>query len=135
MFNVIIHNKEKDTYMAPAVYDGATLEWTISGMPGRLFFTVHADAGLQFQEGDTVQVEVGGTPLFFGYVFVKSQTKDSSIEVIAYDQLRYLKNKESYTYKGKKASEVITDLANTFQLHVGEIADTEFVIDKKRKTM
>lgn len=131
MFNVIIHNKEKDTYMAPAVYDGATLEWTISGMPGRLSFTVHADAGLQFQEGDTVQVEVDGIPLFFGYVFVKNQTKDSSIEVIAYDQLRYLKNKESYTYKGKKASEVITDLANTFQLHSGEIADTEFVIDKK----
>ncbi|MGP1555540.1 MAG: XkdQ/YqbQ family protein [Dialister pneumosintes] len=128
---MIIHNKQQNKYFSPAVYDDARVKWEISGTPGKFTFTVYKDDALQFQEGDIVQLEVDGTPFFYGYIFIKNQNKNNGIQVTAYDQLRYLKNKESYQYKAKKASDVITELAGYFQLNVGKIADTGFVIDKK----
>lgn len=131
MFEVIIHNKTENKYYAPAVLDGAKIEWTISGAPGKFTFTVYKDETLKFVEGDTVQVKVGDKAVFFGFVFAKKRNKDSSIDVTAYDQLRYLKNKESWQYKNMTATQVIQKLAEYFQLKVGTLADTGFVIDKR----
>ena len=111
--------------------DGAKIEWTISGAPGKFTFTVYKDETLKFVEGDTVQVKVGDKAVFFGFVFAKKRNKDSSIDVTAYDQLRYLKNKESWQYKNMTATQVIQKLAEYFQLKVGTLADTKFVIDKR----
>lgn len=130
-FKIIIHNKRKDQYFAPSVMDGAELVYELAGTPGKLTFSAHKDAALDFGEGDTVQLVIDGAPCFFGYVFKKKRGRASHIEVTAYDQLRYLKNKDSITYKGKKASELIKMLADDFQLTTGEIADTGFVIDKR----
>lgn len=130
-FKIIIHNKEADKYFAPAVLDGAELSLELTGAPGKLVFSAHKDEILDFKEGDTVQLVVDGAPCFFGYVFKKKRNREQHIEVTAYDQLRYLKNKDSITYKGKKASELITMLAEDFQLKVGDISDTGFVIDKR----
>ena len=131
MFEVIIHNKTENKYYAPGVLDGAKIEWTISGAPGKFTFTVYKDETLKFVEGDTVQVKVGDKAVFFGFVFAKKRNKDSSIDVTAYDQLRYLKNKESWQYKNMTATQVIQKLAEYFQLKVGTLADTKFVIDKR----
>lgn len=131
MFDVIIHNKKEDKYYAPAILDGAKIEWIISGAPGKFSFRVYKDAALNFSEGDIVQVKINGTPAFYGFIFVKKRNKDSTIEVTAYDQLRYLKNKDSWQYKNMTATEVIQKLADYFQLKVGTLTDTKFVIDKR----
>ena len=43
---------------------------------------------------------------------------------IVYDQLRYLKNKETIVYKKKTAGELIKILAKRFNLQYGTLADT-----------
>ena len=131
MFEVIIHNKQENKYYAPAVLDDAKIEWVISGAPGKFTFAIHKDEKINFSEGDVVQVKAGDTPIFYGFIFVKSRDKDSSIRVTAYDQLRYLKNKESWMYKGLTATQVIRRLSEYFQLKTGELEDTKFVIAKK----
>ena len=50
------------------------------------------------------------------------------IAVTAYDQLRYLKNKDTYVYENMTASRLIQMIADDFQLNTGEIRDTGFVI-------
>lgn len=117
--------------MVPSVLDSASIEYVISGTPGKFVCKLYKDRGLNFIEGDTIQVLYDGKAVFYGFIFTKKHTKDGIIEVTAYDQLRYLKNKDSITYKNKKASELIKLLANNFKLKCGELKDTEYVIPKR----
>lgn len=129
---VIIHNKEQDKYYWPAVQDNASLELTRKGLPGKFSFKVLKDDMINFAEGDSVQVSYGGIRIFHGYVFTKKRNKDNAIAVTAYDQLRYLKNKDIYTFINVKASDAIKEIAEDFELQIGEIADTEYVIPRHR---
>lgn len=88
----------------PAVEEGVKLTLERKGTPGKLTFTVVKDATLNFQEGDPVKLTVDGTPMFYGFVFTKNRGKGNTIDVVAYDQLRYLKNKDTIVDEGLKAS-------------------------------
>lgn len=93
-------------------------------------FSVVKDSVLSFQEGDAVKLSVDGTDMFYGFVFTKSRSgrAPNVIEVTAYDQLRYFKNKDTYVYSNKKASDVIKMIAEDFGLSVGALEDTGYVI-------
>jgi len=60
-----------------------------------------------------------------------SRDRDKILSVTAYDQLRYLKNKDIYHYENKKASEVLKMIADDFKLNCGEIEDTKYVIRER----
>ena len=49
----------------------------------------------------------------------------------AYDQLRYLKNKDTYVYENKTATEVVQMIAADFNLSVGAMDDTGFKIESR----
>lgn len=119
-----------NTLYYPIVEEGINLEWDRKGTPGKLKFKVVKDDVLSFQEGDAVKLSVDGTDMFYGFVFTKSKSGQSPylIEVTAYDQLRYFKNKDTYNYTNKKASEVVRMIAEDFRLSVGELDDTEHII-------
>ncbi len=108
------------------------VQWSTerAGAPGKLTFDVVKDGILNFQEGNAVHLYVNEVPIFYGFVFQKKRSKGETISVIAYDQLRYLKNKDSYIFKGKTASQFISMVAEDFLLKTGDIANTQFVIEK-----
>lgn len=116
---------------APIVEEG--IQWTTErvGSPSILKFTVIKDDEIAFQEGDAVRMKVDGQNVFYGFVFTKKRNKDHHIEVTAYDQLRYLKNKDTYVYENKTAAQVIKMIANDFNLNLGSIESTEFVIPSR----
>ena len=128
---LIIENSNKKM-LQPAVVDGVTWETTRKGAPGKLTFRVVVDTLLDFQEGNPVRMWHGDDKVFKGFVFTKKRDKDGVIAVTAYDQLRYLKNKDIYYFTNLKASEVAKRLAADFKLNVGEIEDTGYVIPKYR---
>lgn len=115
----------------PVVEEG--IEWSTErrSTPGKLTFKVVKDNTISFEEGAAVRLKVDGKPVFFGFVFSKQRDKNQLITVTAYDQLRYLKNKDTYVYTGKTASQFIKMIADDFALNTGEIADTEFVIPSR----
>ena len=129
---LVIHNKEKDKYYNPVVKDGVTVDWSWKGAAGKASFSVYNDALLEFEEGDEVFIKYDETKFFKGFVFTRGRDKDGWINVTAYDQLRYFKNKEVYIFIGKTASEIIKAIASDLQLNIGEIADTNYVIPKYR---
>jgi hypothetical protein len=128
---VLVHTADKKIYI-PAVLDGMALETHRKGQPGKLTFKAIQDELLTMEEGSIVQVKRGDMNIFQGVVFSRSLDKDNIVSVVAYDQLRYLKNKHVYSAVGKKASEIIRQLAEDFSLTCGEIADTEYVIPRFR---
>lgn len=120
--------------LQPVVEEG--IQWTTErvGSPSTLKFTVVKDEVLGeigFQEGDPVRLRVDGQNVFYGFVFSKKRSKGQSIEVTAYDQMRYLKNKDTYVYENKTASQVVQMIANDFKLKLGTIEPTGFVIPSR----
>lgn len=108
--------------------NGVELQSERKGSPAKLTFTIIKDNIIEFEEGDSVMLSVDDTKIFYGFIFTKSRDKSKSIKVTAYDQLRYFKNKDTYTYTNKTASQVIKMLASDFLLNTGIIEDTDFVI-------
>ena len=126
---VIVTIKGSKLYV-PVIADGIQWETARRGEPGKLTFTVIKDNNIAFQEGNEVTLTVDGNRLFFGYVFQKSRNKDHHIKVVAYDQLRYLKNKFIYLYTDTAAG-LIKRIAEDFILKVGNLADTKYVIPSR----
>lgn len=117
------------TIQYPVVEEGAKLSLERKGTPGKLEFTVVKCPGLNFQEGDPVKLTVDGAPMFYGFVFKKKRDKGNTIDVVAYDQLRYLKNKDTITEEGLTASDLLKRIASDFRLNLGTVEDTGYTIE------
>ena len=122
----IQHNS---TIQFPVVEEGARLTLERKETPGKLEFTVVKGPGLNFAEGDPVKLTVNGTAMFYGFVFKKKRDKDGTIDVVAYDQLRYLKNKDTITEEGLKASDLLKRIATDFRLNLGTVEDTGYTLE------
>lgn len=118
----------------PAVQEG--IEWSTerSGTPGKITFKVMKDDILDFTEGSPVRLTEGNDKIFLGYVFKQQYSKDKIITVTAYDQLRYMKNKDTWIYENKTASQVIKLLADSYSLSTGTLEDSNFIIPSRIET-
>nr|DAE45224.1 MAG TPA: 43 kDa tail protein [Caudoviricetes sp.] len=122
--NVMITvNNGKKKFTVPAE-DGAKVVWERDSTPGKFTFTAKVEKGFSIGEGNEVLVTVDGKKFFYGFVFTKEVKKDGMASYTVYDQLRYLKNKETIVYKKKTAGELIRILAKRFNLRCGTLADT-----------
>lgn len=123
----IQHN---DNVFTPPIEDGVTIEWERTGSPGKLKFTIvkSPNGGMSFQEGDPVCFYYDDKPVFVGFVFKKQRDRKNHIEVTCYDQIRYLKNKYTYVFEKKTATQIIKSLCNDFKLNIGTMDNTSYVI-------
>ena len=148
--NIELWVQHGDKMFAPVVGDSITWTTERKGCPGQLQFDVLKDDVLDITEGDTVSLKVDGNGIFYGYIFKKKRGKDKKISITAYDQLRYFKNKDTYVYEFKTASEFIKELIDDhFKiknkgevgyetdeaiLNVGTIEDTGYVIPTRTES-
>ncbi len=112
----------------PVVEEG--IEWSTErrSTPGRLTFRLVGEDAANFREGAAVHLKVDGKPVFFGFIFTKKRDKNQMTEVTAYDQLRYLNNRDTCVYENKTASQLIQMIAADFFLNTGVLEDSGFVI-------
>lgn len=128
---LLIGNVEGTKTYQPAVQEG--IEWSTErkNTPGKLVFKVIKDDILDFSEGSPVRMRVDGDNIFFGFVFKQQRSKDGIITVTAYDQLRYLKNKDTKVYEDKTAAQFIQMVADEYALTAGTLEDTKYVIESR----
>lgn len=99
-----------------------------AGGPSKLSFTLTKTAGLAFWEGDKVKLLAGDKTLFTGYVFEKSKNELGAITVTCFDQLRYLRARQSYNFTGQPAEAIIKKIAGDFNLACGTLDATGYAI-------
>lgn len=123
----ITHND--DVYQVP-VANGLEISWERKGAAGKCTFSViqEDDGELQFEEGDTVRVRISKTWMFYGFIFTLNRSKDRIVKITCYDQLRYLKSKESAVFVNKTVGEIVTMIANDRRLNKGAIRDSKYKI-------
>lgn len=114
----------------PPVEEGVKIEWERTGSPGKLTFTTVKvpSGGMSFSEGDPVCFYYDEKPVFLGFVFTKKRDREHRIEVTCYDQMRYLKNKFTYVFENKTATQIIKSLCADFKLTTGSLDNTAYVI-------
>ena len=137
--NIELMIRHEDKIYAPVVEGNITWSTDRKGSPGQLDFTVTKEnsakleeyADLDFTEGDHVMLRIDDVDVFYGFVFTKKRNKQGNISVTAYDQLRYLKNKDTCVYENKTASEFIKMIAADYHLNTGVIEDTKYKIPSR----
>jgi hypothetical protein len=105
-------------------------KWTTkrTGTPAKLELTMLKDTAVDWSEGGIVTLRDSENGLFYGYVFRISTSQEDTVEITAYDQTRYLKNKETYVFQGVRADHVLREIAEDFKLKVGGLPNTGYVI-------
>lgn len=129
MTELLIQNGKK--IYAPIVQEDIQWQTERVGTPGKLTFKVLKDDKLNITEGNAVRFKLDDNNIFYGFIFSKKRDKEGIITITAYDQLRYLKNKDTYVYENKTAGQVIKMIAKDFRLQTGSIADTKYKIKSR----
>ena len=106
------------------------IEWTTErrSTPGKLSFKILRNGSSSFSEGAPVRFKINDKNIFYGFVFSQKRDRDQIITINAYDQLRYLNNKDTYVYENKTASQFVKMIASDFSLQTGTIENTKYVI-------
>lgn len=128
---VVVMVKNSKTFFEVPVEEGMKIVWERKGMPGKLTFSAKYEKKYKITEGNAVTVSVGGTNIFYGFVFSRQMSKDEMMSYTVYDQLRYLKNKDTMIYKKKRADQVVKMIAERFNLSCGDMSNTGYIIPKK----
>lgn len=132
---LMITNEKGTKTFIPVTEEG--IEWTTErrGSPGKLKFSVLKDETLGniggFGEGSAVRLTKDDAKVFYGFVFTKQRDKSGLINCTAYDQIRYLKNKDTYVYENKTADAFIKMVAADYGLKVGSMEATSYVIPSR----
>jgi len=128
---LLIGNESGTKVYQPAVQEG--IEWTTErkDTPGKLTFKVMKDDILDFSEGSPVRMRVDGDKIFYGFVFKQQRSRDKIITVTAYDQLRYLKNKDTKIFENTTAAGIVRSIATDYSLNVGTLAATNYTIESR----
>lgn len=124
---------QNDQIYAPCISGDVSLERERKDTPAKLTFTTVKDDILNFQEGNPVSFRYCGENMFHGYVFSKTRSLDDPklIKVTCYDQIFYLKNKDTLSYENKTYAELLQMIADDYGLACGTLEDTEHVIESR----
>jgi len=72
--------------------------------PGKFEFSMIEDRVVFLQHGDTIEAKADGKTFFKGKVFIRRKKKEKTWSIVAYDNLRYLKNEDTIVFDASTAS-------------------------------
>ncbi len=133
MLEILVDNKNGRVWDVSEI--AKDLTWTTSrvGRPASIEFSlvgsgIYQDRAFSINNGDIVRVCKDDVNVFYGYVFSVKRNQDAEISIKAFDQVRYLLNKDTYIFKGATTGDVIRRIAADFNLKAGRIDDTGYRI-------
>lgn len=123
--NILIQNGDK--VYSPVVVNDVTVTNTWRTSAGILKFTVLDDGTAEIINGSAVAFRYNNEPVFYGYIFEHERDLNNTINITCYDQLRYLKNKDSFVYNSSY-SDLLLYIAKKYGMKTGVVENTGYVI-------
>lgn len=133
---LIIQNSEDGTiYDVSNLVTKVSTSKPISSSAGKCSFSINTNVyKISFPMGSTVSLKVTENGKkkgkFFGYIFNANPDGDNT-DFTAYDQLRYLKNNESYVLTGTTHEKLIKLIGNDFNLRLGKIEGVNYILPER----
>lgn len=133
MIELLIDNKNGSVWDVGQIVTDITWKTTRQAKPASLNITFVNDGlaqskAFEVNNGDIVRFRKDGLDLFYGYVFSKEWGADAQVKLMAYDQLRYLSNKDTYRFTNTRVEDIIRKISKDYQLKVGQLANTGHTI-------
>lgn len=116
------YSGNKKFYDLSSVILSVNLETSITGQPGKCrikMLNTTADPKRKFEawRGCTIAIKYGGWAFFKGVIFeVEQSEKALEIDLICYDTIRYMANKDAYLFKKKTASDIFKKVCKDFAI-------------------
>jgi len=124
----IYDNRNNVLYDVSSVIHDISITTYIDDNAGKCEFNVIRVDGLAFWEGATISITIDDVGIFKGYIF--SKERDENVEQIkctAYDQIRYLKNKDSKVFENKTSSQIFAELCDEFVLKYKIVDSSNYI--------
>lgn len=125
---ILIDNRKGEVFEIPV----KSFEWKTERVGKASVFEAEMHNGdpLNFpiESGAIVRAVEGETKIFYGFTFEDGFNKGGATSIKAYDQLRYLKNQDTYVMPSSTASNAIKRIAGLLSLKVGTLEDTGYVV-------
>ncbi|WP_438491012.1 XkdQ/YqbQ family protein [Paenibacillus sp. IHBB 3054] len=130
---LLIDNKDGNLWDLSEIVSEITWSTYRIGKPASLEFTIidrgiYQDKGFKLNNGDVVRYTDEGHKVFYGYIFKISEGREEEIEILAYDQIRYLMNSGTYVFSKLTATQVVQKIAKDMQLKTGTLENSAYVI-------
>lgn len=101
---------------------------TLNDGCSKLEFSYLRDNDLVVTNGSVVRFKYNTTNIFYGYVFKTSFNSKEEINVVAYDQLRYGKAKDTIVVSNDTVDSLVRKMCNYFGLRAGSLDNTGFIL-------
>ncbi|GMQ62358.1 XkdQ/YqbQ family protein [Vallitalea maricola] len=129
MINLIMQNTSNgNIHDISQLVTSITWDTVRVGKASELSFTLVIEKGLEISEGSIIYFKKDNIGIFYGYIFKIKRSSDETLSITAYDQIRYLLNKDTYVFKNKRADEIIKKIATDFNIKLGTIENTDYKI-------
>lgn len=128
---IVQDSKSGVAYDISELITNAVWETTLTNQPGKLTFNYIDDNKVTISEGSPISFKVDGKGVFFGYIFKRGKKKDKKVPVTAYDQMRYLKNKDTYVLSNLTASQIFTKICRDFKLSFEVIDSSSYIVSPR----
>ncbi len=101
MVTVIIQSSKDESLLdVSELVTKTNIATKLEDEPGKLTLTLAESAKIEIVNGSAISFKEGNNSIFYGFVFKYTRKGDGTSEIIAYDQLRYLKYKDSLILGG-----------------------------------
>ena len=102
------------TAYQPPIEDGITWSTYRTGQAGELKFTIPPGEDVPAELGNLVMFRADGDDVFYGWIQDIETNETGNLSITAVDQLGYLMYKERYTFRNKRADEILWIIAQDF---------------------
>lgn len=94
-----------------------------------LDFSFIMGKGADINIGDVIFFKMDGKEVYRGMVLTRGREQRGVRPIKTVDFMYYwTKNKDTFTFSSKKASDIFKEVANRFQIDIGKVDDTQYVI-------
>lgn len=130
---VIIQNSETEKgFNITQVVNSIEVTTYLEIKPGKLDIELKPLDSLEWVAlGSLITVVVDNEKLFFGYVFKFDVDQNRVCNITAYDQIRYLQNKDTLVTKKATASDVFSQVCDAFGLKYKVVAKSPHILAQR----
>ncbi|MGG7176197.1 XkdQ/YqbQ family protein [Clostridium paraputrificum] len=114
---VVQNTNDGKAYDVSDIVSNIKYDSEIQDNPGKLTFTINNVEGVNYvSEGSPVSFKVNDNKVFWGYIFKIGKSKSHEVSITAYDQLRYLKNKDTYVTSGLTCEGIFKKICSDYSI-------------------
>lgn len=122
----LLITKDEEVWELKNTVENISLNTSMYDSPGKCEFSL-IDA-MDYPRGSIVNLIIDDKKVFYGYVFTTSVDSKGRTNIVAYDQMRYLKNQDTVYYEGKTSSQILEDICKRNNLKCKIVDPSNWII-------